>query len=236
VLVALVAFGVYSLRKSSAQGALAVRIAEMGSGGAPPETIEGLRSAIATYENRIEGYIKEAAQAGIYWKILAVRLMDRNMHGEALKALERAVQYFPEDSSLHYLTGLSAGVLAKSDPNFLGLSANLGRERLFARSEAAYLRSIALDDRYVRPLYGLAVLYVFELNKPEAAIPYLLRYLELRTNDADALFILARAYYMAGDYKKAVESYDAIIAATRDSVKKAEAENNKKTVLGEMYE
>ncbi len=162
--------------------------------------------------------------------------MDRNMHGEALKALERAVQYFPEDSSLHYLTGLSAGVLAKSDPNFLGLSANLGRERLFALSEAAYLRSIALDDRYVRPLYGLAVLYVFELDKPDAAIPYLLRYLELRANDVDALFILARAYYMAGDNKKAVDSYDRIIAATRDSVKKAEAENNKKTVLGEMYE
>jgi tetratricopeptide (TPR) repeat protein len=224
--------GIYGFRKYRDRNSLAASIAELSPRGAPPETLEGLRQAIRLYEAELDRYEKTAAQTGVYWKILASRLQDRGMHGEALEALERAIGYSPEDPALHYMTGLSAAVMAKSSLNFQGTRENAGQTRYYALSEAGYLRAISLDERYARPRYGLGVLYVFELNRPGEAIVHLERYLETQTRDVDAMFILARAYYMVGRYQDAVKLYDQIMSLTKDTLKRAEAENkDRKSVV-----
>jgi cytochrome c-type biogenesis protein CcmH/NrfG len=230
-----VLLGLFFYSRSSGQSILATRIVEMGPAGAPPATIEGLKAAIATYENRIEQQVKDVAQVGIYWKILATRLMDRKMYGEALKAIEKAVEFYPEDPSLQYMEGISAANLAKSIHNVGGSDQIIQREQLFKLAEEAYLRAIALDPTYSRPKYALAVLYVFELDKSEAAIPYLLDYLRLQSKDVDAMFVLARSYYTTNQGQKAVDVYDKILSLTKDPVKKTEAENNKKQILDGLY-
>jgi tetratricopeptide (TPR) repeat protein len=235
VILVLCAGGVFLFQreKNKNRSALARRITELGNGG-PPETIEGLRTAIAAYERRIEEHVKLAAQTGVYWKILATRLQDRGLHFEALDALERALYYNSEDPSLHYLTGVSAGVAAKSILDFPG-SAKGKREEYFALAERGYLRAIELDGRYIRPRYGLAVLYVFELDRPAEAIPHLERYLEISRSDVDALFVLARAYYMIENFRAALDLYDRIIALTRDENRRIEAEKNRRIVMGRLY-
>jgi tetratricopeptide (TPR) repeat protein len=225
---------VLNIRRSlKGRSELAQRIAGLGNNG-PPETIEGLQRAIAAYEARIEQHVKDAAQTGVYWKILAVRLQDKGLHNEALKALERALNYTPADQTLHYLTGVSAATIAKSYHNFEGRE-NTERDRLFALAEESYLHAIALDDRYVRPRYGIGVLYVFELDRPGDAIPHLERCLELSKNDVDAMFVLARAYYMTSAYNEAVAVYDRILSSTKDEQKRTEAQNNRQVVLGRLY-
>jgi tetratricopeptide (TPR) repeat protein len=201
-------------------------------GGGVPGSIEDLRAAISAYEERIEEHVRDAAQTAIYWKILATRLQDKGLHTEALDALERALYYTPDDPSLHYLTGLSAGIVAKS---FYAAVNRQDRERYFALAEAAYLRAIELDSRYARPRYGIGVLYVFELDRPRDAIPHLLRYMEIIINDVDAMFVLARAYYMTEEYQPAADLYDAIMGLTKDKDKRAEAQNNKQLVLDALY-
>jgi tetratricopeptide (TPR) repeat protein len=230
---ALVFAGILLYRSVKGRGELARRITELGNGG-PPETVEGLQRSIAAYEKRIEQHVKDAAQTAVYWKILAVRLQDRGLHNEALKALERALYYTPEDQVLHYLTGLSAAVAAKSYHNFEGRE-NTERDRLFALAEESYLHAAALDDRYLRPRYGIGVLYVFELDRPGEAIPYLERCLEISGNDVDTMFVLARAYYMTSAYTGAVDLYDRIISLTRDEQKRTEARNNRQVVMGRLY-
>jgi tetratricopeptide (TPR) repeat protein len=220
-------------QRNKNRSSLARRIAELGNGG-PPETIEGLKTAIAAYEKQIEEQVKLAAQTGVYWKILATRLQDRGLHLEALEALERAVRYNPEDPVLHYLTGVSAGIAAKSIHNFDG-SADQEREGYLALAEAAYLRAIELDGRYIRPRYGLAVLYVFELNRPAEAVPHLERYLEISRSDVDAMFILARSYFMLENFRAALDLYDRIITLTRDENRRLEAENILRIVMGRLY-
>jgi tetratricopeptide (TPR) repeat protein len=231
-LIALLLGRIVIYQRDKVRNDLAVRIAETG-GGASPETIEGLRSAIAVYEAKIEQHIRDAAQAGVYWKILATRLQDRGLHNEALKALERTIYYTPEEAAPYYLTGVSAAIVAKSFLDFAGEDAS--REHYFALAESAYLRAIELDDRYTRPRYGLSVLYLFELDRPDEAVPHLLRYLEIQTRDVDAMFLLARAYYMTERYEEALALYDRIIGLTRDEVRRTEAERNKETVLGLIY-
>jgi len=214
---------------------LAKRIAELSPKGGPPETIDGLRKAIALYEDQIERNVREGAQTGVYWKILAIRLADKKMHNDALKAFERAIYFNTEDPTIYYLTGVSAASVAKS---IVGFSAGdqKEKEKLYKLSENSYLRSMELDITYTKPMYGIAILYIFELDRPQDAIPYLERYLKISTSDISAMFVLARAYYTTENYSGAVELYDKIISRTKDKKIKEEAQKNKDIVQGMIYE
>ena len=198
------------------------------------ESIDDVKRTIALYEKRIEQHVADAAKTGAYWKILALRLQDRGLHGEALEALEQAIIYTPADAALHNAVGLSAGVIAKSIHLFPGRE-TFEREQYYSLSEEAYLRAIELDGRYLRPRYGLGVLYVFELDRPEEAIPHLLICLQISRNDVDTMFVLARAYYMLENFEAAVELYDRIITLTREEQRKIDAQNNRQIVMERLY-
>jgi len=233
VLAIVLAFSIYSqYQKNRARGELAKQI-YYSSGTNPPSTVEELKAAIAEYEKRIERYVNDVSQTGIYWKILASRLQDRGLHGEALEALRNAAYYLPQDASIQYNTGISAGIMAKASHAFPGRE-NKEKEEYYSLSEKAFLRAIELDGRYLSPKYGLGVLYVFELDRPEDAIPHLQKYLEISRNDVDTMFVLARAYYVLRDYKAAIDLYDRIITLTRDEQKRKDAQNNRQTILGQM--
>jgi tetratricopeptide (TPR) repeat protein len=183
------------------------------------------------YEKKLDEHVKDAAQTGVYWKILGSRLMDnKQMYGEALEALENAVRYYPEDETIHYLIGVCAGNLAQSEY----FSPEEAAEH-FRTSEAAYLRALNIDGRYGKALYGLSVLYVFTLNRPLEALPYLERFLDIHKSDTDAMFVLAAAHYMTENYQGAVDQYDRIISLTKDKNVKAQAETNRQQVMDEWY-
>lgn len=221
-----------NIQKNRARNGLASRIAEISERGGPPETIEGLRNALALYEKRIEAHVQDAAQTGVYWKILAVRLQDRGLHQEALEALEQAMNYNAEDPALRYLAGISAVRVAKGT---LDMTSAGQRDRYYALSESAFRTAIELDGAYSRPRYALGVLYTFDLNRPEEAVPHLIRFLELSANDVDGMFVLARAYYMTSRYREALELYDRILVITKDPDKKKEAERNKQHIMEVYY-
>jgi tetratricopeptide (TPR) repeat protein len=221
-----------NIQKSRSRNDMASYIAGISGRNGPPETIEGLRNALALYEKRIEAHVRDAAQTGVYWKILAVRLQDRGLHLEALEALERAMNYNAEDPALRYLTGISAARVAKGTPDMTGAGQ---RDRYYALSESAFLTAIDLDGTYSRPRYALGVLYTFDLNRPEEAVPHLTRFLELSVNDVDGMFVLARAYYMTSRYREALELYNRILSITKDANKKREAEENKQLIMEVYY-
>ncbi|MCL2720165.1 MAG: tetratricopeptide repeat protein [Treponema sp.] len=214
---------------------LARRMLEISPKGGPPETIDGLRHAIALYEDQIERNVREGAQTGVYWKILATRLIDRKMHNDALEALERAIYYNSEDPVLFYLTGVSAGIVAKSRVGFTA-NAPMEQEQYFKLAENAYLRALQLDITYTRPMYGLAVLYAFELNRPQDAIVQLERLLMITPSDIPSLFVLARSYYMLDDFTRAIEIYDSIVDRTRNKEFREEALKLKDYIQGMLYE
>jgi tetratricopeptide (TPR) repeat protein len=228
--------GVYFYEKRNTNAALAARMAELSPRGGPPETIEGLRAAIAAYKDAVEAHVRDAAQTGTYWKILATRLADKGMHMDALDALEMTIRYNAEDPTPFYLTGVSAGMVAKSSLDFPREGEQSSqRERYFGLSERAYLRAIELDKDYAKPRYALGVLYTFELDRANEALPHLVRYLELMPRDVEGMFLLARSYYMTGQYEKAVDLYDRILVTTKDPVKQREARNYRDYVMGQIY-
>ena len=225
---------VYTHGRNREQRALAQRISALSPRGGLPETIEGLRQAIAIYEEQIENYVRDGAQTGAYWKILAIRLSDRGMHRDALNALERAIHYNADDPTLFFLTGESASVTAASTMDF-GSNSSAERERLLTLAETAYLRAIQMDDTYQRPRLSLAILYTFDLDRPSDAIPLMERYLDISPNDINGMFVLARALYMTEQYRRAVDLYDRIITTTRDPQVRNEAQNNREMIMDRIY-
>jgi tetratricopeptide (TPR) repeat protein len=220
----------FVMQRNASRSDLAKRVAELGpENGNTPSTIEGLQDAIAIYENELSIYLNDVDKTGLYWKILATRLHDKQMYGDALNALDNAIEYYPTDPALHYLKGVCSGQMAKA-------SYGVQAQTFFALAEEAYLKAINLDQTYARPYYGLGVLYVYELNRPSEAIPYLERYAyQLRAYDVDALFVLASAYYLSNENEKAITAYDDIISRTRNEERKDEAMKNKQIILDGIY-
>jgi tetratricopeptide (TPR) repeat protein len=226
---------VYRYESSSKNKELAKRISELSPRRGPPETIEGLRQAIALYESQIERNVQEGAQTGVYWKILAIRLADKGLDSSALDAFEKAIYYNSDDPVIFYLTGISAAKVAQ---NKIGFTANdrEEKEHYYQLSENAYLQALKLDETYTKAMYALAVLYAFELDRPQDAVFQMDRYLQIQPSDTSAMFVLARAYYMMGKYSSAMETYEKIVARTKDQKIKEEAFKNMEIVQARMYE
>ena len=240
-LVALVAVGIivgtfalfYTHARNRERRNLATHIASLSPRGGVPRTIDDLVTAIALYEERIERHVRDAAQTGAFWKILGIRLADRGMHRDAIYAFERAIHFNAEDPTLFFLTGESASVVAASALDFPGGPAS-ERESYFALAEAAFLRAIDMDVTYGRPRFSLGVMYTFDLDRPEDAIPQLERFLQISPRDVAGMFVLARAYFMTEQLLPAIELYERILNISRDPSIRAEAEANMNLVRNFM--
>ncbi|MDR0410086.1 MAG: tetratricopeptide repeat protein [Spirochaetaceae bacterium] len=233
----IIGFIVFSLYydKNRERLELAREISNYGPRKGVPRSIEDLKRAIAAYEKLQEQHVKDAAQTGVYWKILSSRFQDKQMYFEAIEALKHAIDITPDDETLHYLLGLNAAYAAKSAYDYGGEGAIGERaRRYFELAETAHLRSIELEPKYNQARFALSVLYIYELNRPEDGIKQLVAYMENRSNDADAMLMMARAFYMLGRYREAVDWYDRAIPLIKDEGQKAEADENRRYVLGLM--
>ena len=227
--------GLIVFKRIHERNSLAGQIAALSPRGAPPQSIEDLRKSIDLYEKKIAEHLSDTNKAGTYWKILGSRLMgvqagQSPLYGEALKALENAVRYYPEDESIHYLIGLAATNLAVSE-----YFSPAEQAEHFRIAEAGYLRAIGLFARYGRALSGLSLLYIHYLNRPAEAVPHMELYLDINKQDTDGMFLLAAAYYMTENYDGAVKLYDNIIGLTKIDEVKWQAEHNRQQVMDEWY-
>ncbi len=198
-----------------------------------PVSAEELEEAISKYRNRVEDIISAESKTANWYKILGIRYLDMQMYGKALENFQAAVEYYPTNQNLYYYIGLCSGYMAKASLD--SSSANPVRERYLDLAESAYLRAIELEPRFARALYGLSVIYVFEKNEPEKALPHIELFTQIETADMDGKMILGRVYYSIGEFEKAVEVYDGIIQQTRDAARRAAAESNKAFTLEAMY-
>lgn len=212
-----------------------IRMQKMEEGVGSPTTIEELQTAIEKYDARIADLQLSQSQVGIWYKILGTRYLDNKMYGEALKAFQSALQYYPDNQNLYYYVGICAGYMSHTALDY-NATGNMEQKYNYLKlAETAYLRAIEIEPRYSRALYALSVLYVYELDEPAKAIPYLEKVLDIEKKHTDAMFVLARAYYSTYEFDKAVEMYDKIISVTTSDKKKADAEANKKIVLDASY-
>lgn len=211
------------------------RMQKMEEGVDNPTTIEEYRDAIKKYEKRAADIELANEQVGIWYKILGSRYLDKKMYGEAFKCYQKAIEFFPQNQNLYYWLGVCAGYMSKSSLDYEATADTTKKYNYLKLAESAYLEAIRIEPRYVRALYGLSVLYVFELDESDEAIPYLETLLTIDKGHTDAKFVLANAYYRRGDMQKAIDLYDDIEKTSKSNEARAAAAENKQHALDLSY-
>lgn len=211
------------------------RMQKMEEGVDNPTTIEEYREAIKKYEKRAADIELANEQIGIWYKILGSRYLDKKMYGEAFKCYQKSIEYFPQNQNLYYWLAVCAGYMSKAALDYDANADTSKKYNYLKLSESAYLEAIRIEPRYVRALYGLSVLYVFELDESGKAIPYLETLLSVDTGHTDAKFVLANAYYRNGMMQKAIDIYDDIEKNSKSAEARAAAAENKQQALDASY-
>lgn len=203
--------------------------------GAPPSSIEELKKGINEYSARVNKTVEDNDKQAFYWRLLAVRYLDKKMYGPALEAAQRALEFYPDNSGLYYTVAVSAANMARTVSAEPG-APEYSRMEWLRTSEASYKESIALMPRNTRSWYGLAVLYSFELEMYDEAVEAIDQVLAIEKSSVDAMFVRARSLYGAGRLMDAIDEYDRIIKASAVKERREQAEDNKRQILGELYD
>lgn len=192
----------------------------------PQERIQELREIIAEHEEMVAQALQSAIKHADALKLLAQEYMRQDVYGPALDALEEAIRVTPRNHVLHYLAGVAAGFIGKSQarPDV--------RSEYFGFSERYYLQAIDIEPDYIDARYGIGVLYVFELGEPIKAIGHLEHLLEVSSGHVPSLFVLARAHAALGNIDEAIAAYDRIIQVAGDATTRERAERNRRLLLG----
>jgi tetratricopeptide (TPR) repeat protein len=193
------------------------------------QRIEEIEEAIGRYSKEVERTVDATGQVGIYYKMLAIEYMRGGMYGAAYDALKQAIEVHPENPILFYYSAVCAARMSKAQ--VLGED----RERWLERSVVLYRRAIDLDPGYADALYGLSVLYVFELERPEEAETLLETMLTVESKEIEGRFLLAGVYYRLGKLEQALELYKEIESLSTAEQKRQEARDNRKRIEDELY-
>jgi tetratricopeptide (TPR) repeat protein len=194
-----------------------------------PQRVAELEREIRRYRKEVERTVEASGQLAVYYKMLAVEYMRGAMYGPAYDALEQAIAIQPENPILFYYSAVCAARMSKAQV------ISEDRERWLDRSEALYRRAITLDPGYAAALYGLSVLYIFELDRPEEAEDLLERLLAVESKEIDGRFLLARVYYSLGKLENAIELYREIESLTDVEQTREQALIARQQIEGELY-
>lgn len=202
-------------------------------------SVDQLEQAIAGYASDSERRkLGEAAELGVeaaknlgsYRLELAQRFIEMKMFKDAYDVLVLVSESYPEDSRVYYNAGMSAAHFSKSF-EIKGKAGAKERERWLEIAESCYKRSLSIAPRSVQTLYGTAVLYAFELGKPEEAAGHLVNLLGIETKNVDAMMLLARCFVELGKLEEAANWYETAAKTTVVPEKKRAAEENRARVL-----
>ncbi len=200
--------------------ALAERLGALDGGDETPvkeDRVEELKRDIKRVDKEIDDTIAKVRDKGTYYKLLGLKYMDYSMWNEGVDAFSGALEVYPENSRLHYYRGVCLAQAGVNESRFAEKNA------LFRSAEEDYIRASEIDRIYGSPLWGLAILYVYEMDRPSDAAPVLDRLLDIQPSHEKATLLRAELYRAAGDKMRALELYHKLQADGKDKQSKAEA-------------
>jgi tetratricopeptide (TPR) repeat protein len=229
ILLCVLTFSLFSCKKTD-QGLLE-RMRQMEEGGEEVRDIDNdewnikMKKDIDHFSKILDEKIEAGEKLGTYYKLIGLKYMDYSMFHLALEAFEEALAIYPENPNVLYNAGLASARLSKTS----GTASD--RNVFLEKAERYYLASLAVNNRFSSPMYGLAILYVYELNEPELAIPLLEQYNSIQKSSMKGRFLLASAYFASGNEGKAVEEYTYIIDHSEDDIQVESARSNRNSIL-----
>ena len=221
--------------KKSGKDILQKRIEDMEKSSGKPMSEEEIKAAIDQYYNDIEEIQQKTMQTAIWYKMLGTRMLTKKEYGTALQYFQKALEITPDNAVLYFYTGECAAFLGNAAMDYEATGNLSKRKYYYDLAEDAYLHALSIDDKYVYARLGIGILYSYQMEDNQAAIPYLEKLLTIDKKNIDAMFVLARSYYITGHYDKAVEYYDKIIDISKVESVRNTAQENKSKVMDKAY-
>ncbi|MBN1648583.1 MAG: hypothetical protein JW874_11180 [Spirochaetales bacterium] len=192
------------------------------------EKIEKLKEEIEKQQQIVDAKVQAGMQISIHFKMLTLEYIFLNMYGPALTSVVKAIEIDPTNYKLLYLAGVCSAQLGKATGPINR------RNEYFLDAEYYYLRALDLREDYEDALYGLGVLYGFEMERYFSAKEYLEKLIKIKPKREDARFALAHVYAALGWIKEAGDQFDEIITTSSDKEKIREAGELKGELMGTM--
>lgn len=198
---------------------LAKRVYEMEQTGIAeePEKIKEIRKDINRWEDELNDAITAGKNTARYYRTLGLKFMDYDMFGPARDSFSRGLEITGSDARMYYYRAVAVSKLAVSRD-----SAEQTQEEI-KQAEEDYKRAISLEPRYMPPYYSLAILYIYELERPFEAESYLQLYLKIERSDGRALLLYGQLLEQMGMSEKAMDQYNTLLSISGFNAEKEQA-------------
>ena len=201
---------------------LAERVYELeggtsGESGDEPGEIKEIRKELNRWEDELNDAITAGRNTGRFYRTLGLKFLDYKMYGPALDSFSRSLEFSPENGRLYYYraVALSRLALTRQNPGDRQSEMNL--------VEQDYLRAIAVEPVFTPPYLSLGILYIYELNRPFEAAPYLEKYVSVERSDSKGHLLYAQLLEEMGQLEKAVDHYNKVLSLSQSEEEKQQA-------------
>ncbi len=188
---------------------LAERVYEMEGGtlsaGEEPEEIREIRKELNRWEDELNDAITAGRNTGRFYRTLGLKFLDYKMYGPARDSFSRSLEFSPENGRLYYYRGVAQSRLA------LTTQSPEQKQDEMEMVEQDYLRAIQVEPRFMSPYFSLAILYIYELNRPFEAQPYLEEYLSVERSDSKAHLLYGQLLEDMGSLEEALDHYNKVL-------------------------
>ncbi len=197
------------------------------SGISSDKRIKEITNDIKKIEKDLESTLEKYKKNGNFHRALGIKMLHYKMYNKAYEHFTIALEYFPDSEMLHYYRGISASQY--------GISQDLDsvRRDYINRAKISYENSIRINPRFVKGLYALSILYIYELDRIDDAKPLLDTLLSISTRDFDAMLVRALLHERDGETNDALDLYDRVISLSKNDEQVNIAITNRNKVLGE---
>jgi len=192
----------------------------------PEERVAELREEIRRYEAAVTEMVQTYGSIASYQKLLAHELIQAEMYGPALEALERAMDLQPENAVLFYFAGIASARTARG--HILD-----GEEAVYLdRAERLFSEALEMRPDYKDALFAMAVLLAFDRGEAERALEYTRRLSEIETGDPAVAFLHANVLVRNGRTDEAIAVYDDLARSAPGTDQRRRAQENRDALLG----
>ncbi|MBF9016142.1 MULTISPECIES: tetratricopeptide repeat protein [unclassified Oceanispirochaeta] len=182
-----------------------------------PEKIKEIRKDINRWEDELNDAITAGKNTARYYRTLGLKFMDYDMYGPARDSFSRGLEITSSDARMYYYRAVAVSKLAVSRDTAEQTVSEL------KQAEEDYKRAISLEPRYMPPNYSLAILYIYELERPFEAEPYLEQYLKIERSDGRALLLYGQLLEQMGMSEKAMDQYNLLLSISGFNAEKEQA-------------
>ncbi len=173
------------------------------------ERVKEITSEIRKLEKDLDETLEKYQKVGNFQRALGVKMMHHKMYFKAYEHFNNALEFYPNSEMLHYYRGVAAGQFALSQ------DVDSVRNEYLERAKYSYEYSIKLNQGFVKGLYALSVLYIYDFDRPQDAKTLLKRLIKISTREFDAMLLLGLLYEKDAELNAALDMYDNVLSMSK---------------------